>query len=423
MKPGLRVLEKDERDFSVGAIFKLPKLSELPSEFVLSGYTVKNQLDTDFCSAFATTSASELQEGVELSPEFSFAAGKSLSKDIESWGQDLRVACKAHTKIGTIEKTEAPFIVGMKDRDFLADINNWERLIPKAEKHKKQTFLRVTSEGNDAFDTIRQTIWKWRDEKRAVVIGILWNYNPKDTVLNEVKENGTGHAMLVIGWTKTNLIVLGSGGVENGDRGIHYISREVINRWEPVFGSFMFVDMPREEVQWLVDNKLKSEDNWLVQILKIIWSLVESPFLTQKEKSSIIKDTTKTLNEIAVKIDEPIVSKYDWSTKSATRHSCRVIMDEYNLKWAQKDLLCAVIQAESGFNVKAKNVNTNGSVDWGICQINDTYWIGQGKYFASPEEVLNYPEKSVRFMVEQYLQGNLKWWYGFTNQSYKRYLK
>ena len=91
-----------------------------------------------------------------------------------------------------------------------------------------------------------------------------------------------------------------------------------------------------------------------------------------------------------------------------------------------KNIITAVIQAESGFNIKAKNENKrNGKVwstDWGICQINDYWWIGSNKYFKSVDEVLNNPEKSVRFMVRQAKAGNLKLWSAFNNQSYLKFM-
>lgn len=120
-------------------------------------------------------------------------------------------------------------------------------------------------------------------------------------------------------------------------------------------------------------------------------------------------------------------SPFLWDTPVNARHSCRVIMDEYGLSWQAKNLLCAVIQAESGFNINAKNQNKDKtgkvlSTDWGICQINDYWHIGKGKGFASIEEVVNKPEKSVRFMVDMFRHGKLGLWCAFTNSSYKRFL-
>lgn len=115
--------------------------------------------------------------------------------------------------------------------------------------------------------------------------------------------------------------------------------------------------------------------------------------------------------------------KYSWATKTETRHSCRVIMDEEGLNWGDKELLCRVINAESGFNIKAINVNRdkNGnplSTDYGICQINDYYHIGPGKNFKSVEEVLGEPEKSVRFMIKMFKAGKLNLWIAYKSGAY-----
>lgn len=423
MKNGLLPLPQDSRDFKVGAIYRLPKLNELPKDFVLDGFHIKDQRDTDMCSAFASTGMSELQEGVELSPEFSFAMGKKISGDIEAWGQNLRTASASHVKYGCIEKNEAPYSVDNKDRNFLSDPKNWVGYEEKGKKHQKQTYLKVTGVGDDGFDTIRKVIWKWRDEKRAVLIGVQWGWTSDQKIINEPVA-GIGHAMYVIGWKTINgiiyLIVVNSWGNNAGDNGVHYISREVINKWEPLYGAFMFVDKPREDIEYMIQNKIKEDDNWIVQFMKVLYTLITNFMVTPTEKVKIIRDTSKILNDIADKIEpEPI---FKWDTPKNVRYSCRVIMDEYNLKWAEKDLLCAVIQAESGFKTTAVNKNTNGTSDYGLVQVNTKWWIGEGKYFSSIEEVLNNPEKSVRFMVEQYKAGNLHYWCAYTNGSYKRWL-
>lgn len=111
-----------------------------------------------------------------------------------------------------------------------------------------------------------------------------------------------------------------------------------------------------------------------------------------------------------------------WDTPQNTRHSCRVIMDQYELTWDEKDLLCAVIEAESGFNIHATHKNNNGSSDFGLVQMNSTYWVGPGKYFSSVQEVFDDPAKSVRFMIESYKSGHLNRWYAYTNKSYLKYM-
>lgn len=117
-------------------------------------------------------------------------------------------------------------------------------------------------------------------------------------------------------------------------------------------------------------------------------------------------------------------TKYDWSTPIAARHSVRLICDEERMTWQEKNLICAVIQGESGFDNNATCKNTNGTTDWGICQINDNrrYWIGPGLYFKSVQEVLQNPDKAVRFMIKLYRQGLLHYWIAYKNGSYKRYM-
>ena len=106
---GLKELEKDERDFSLGAIFTLPALSELPEEYLLETLEIKNQGDTDMCAAFAATTLSEIQEEVLLSPEYAFAKTKEIEGDFLSWGTNLRSICKMMTKIGIIEAKDTPY--------------------------------------------------------------------------------------------------------------------------------------------------------------------------------------------------------------------------------------------------------------------------------------------------------------------------
>lgn len=116
---------------------------------------------------------------------------------------------------------------------------------------------------------------------------------------------------------------------------------------------------------------------------------------------------------------EPVEQpKYDWSTKESTRHSCRVIMDEYGLSWDEKDLLCKVIRCESGFDVHAVNANTN---DFGIVQVNERYWIGEGKKFPSVDYVLENPEVCVRWMIEEYKKGHLRWWVCYSKGMHLNY--
>jgi hypothetical protein len=112
----------------------------------------------------------------------------------------------------------------------------------------------------------------------------------------------------------------------------------------------------------------------------------------------------------------------DFSTPPRAFKSTRILCDEFGLSYDEKNLICAVIFHESGFNNKATNKNPN-STDWGICQINDKWHIGPLKTFPSIQYVLDNPEKIVRWMIKQYKAGNLEWWIAYKSGAYLAHLK
>ena len=116
-------------------------------------------------------------------------------------------------------------------------------------------------------------------------------------------------------------------------------------------------------------------------------------------------------------------SKYDWDTPILARHSVRVICDEMGMSVDNKNIFCAVMGAESGWNPKAVGKpNKNGTIDYGICQINSYYWIGEGKPFPSKEYVLSHPEECVRWAIKQWKAGHRSYWWAYTNGSFAKYL-
>ncbi len=208
-----------------------------------------------------------------------------------------------------------------------------------------------------------------------------------------------------------------------GENGRHYVSREVVNFFVKRYGAMMFIDESLSDLkkkQWSLMTKI------LDTMRKVLELMFKQTEIIAKQPDSVITPffkEEKMIESIKEEIPPEVIksewTRYLWDTKENSRHSARVIMDEFNLSWAEKNLLCAVIEAESNFNVKAIN---NATHDYGICQINEKYWIGEGKYFTSIEEVLEYPAKSVKFMIEQYKKGHLDYWVAYNNLSYKRYI-
>ena len=270
---GLQVLPRDEQDFKLGAIDDLPALEDLPESFRLP-FIVKNQGQTDWCSAYASCSVSEVQEGVELEPAYSFAASKEISGNVESWGQDLRSACKAHVKYGGLEKTKAGDLA-KGTREEKRHFSYWQDKTTEAEEHLKKSFFAISGQ-YDTFDNIRASLVKYNT---PIMVGIQFGYKSTDILFNEIKK-GTGHAMVIIGYTKyddgqTVLIIGNSYGEEAGDNGVHYITRDVINYWVDIYGAFTFIDMDKETALYNLENGIKTGDNYLVQMIKVFLTVIK----------------------------------------------------------------------------------------------------------------------------------------------------
>lgn len=148
-----------------------------------------------------------------------------------------------------------------------------------------------------------------------------------------------------------------------------------------------------------------------------------------KRLIGIYQKNPELISEVheVVPVIAPETSKtalYDWSTPEKARHSVRVICDEEGLLWNDKNELCATVGAESGWKPRQRSLKPNfdGTYDHGIVQLNEKYWIGEGKLYPNIEAVYNDPEGCIRWMCKQWKLGNKNWWYAFKNRSYMRFM-
>lgn len=275
-KTGLKELPQDARDFALGSIIpvkKFPKLEDLPEEFILETSLLYDQLD-DQCTGNTTALIIGTNEGVPISAEWMFAKSKELTGDVESWGQDLRSAFKVGVKFGALPLKNAPFRQD-KGSEFLRDIKNWPKGLDfYAAPQKQKTFWKVTGPYDNFFHNIKATIFYLYSigQKQGVGIGLLWGYPTQQYVLSEIKNQGVGHALSVIGWKKEGLVLQNSWGPGAGLNGKHIITREVINHFADKYGAFVYMDLPREKAEYMLDHGIKTGDNWLVQLWKVIKS-------------------------------------------------------------------------------------------------------------------------------------------------------
>ena len=262
---GLLPTPPDDRDFSFGGLMGKVDLPPLQSFMVAEPLEIKDQeiILPDGCTGFALTSVSEPQEGVILDPGFTFAMIKKIRGEYKQWGGDLRSGCKVGQNVGFIEVGQNPVDFSDKSRDFIANWNNWplDVLKPLALKHKKESYFNVDG-GRDTFDNFRAALWQNRDQKQAIYTGSMWRngwlYTKDGFIPRGAKTGGMGHAFYVIGQEvfkgEPYLIVPNSYGKDAGKDGLHYFSREVVNR-EFTFSGFQFNDMPREEAEKELEKK------------------------------------------------------------------------------------------------------------------------------------------------------------------------
>ena len=253
-KPGLRSLPLDSRDFSYQKVFGTVKVPDVDFEIGIP-LKIENQKETDYCAAMASSSVAEDHEKVDLDPLFSFAAIKSIDKQPQEWGSDLRSTCKAATKIGFIEKKDAIYTID-DPREKIVYLNNWpSELIKKAKKHKQASYFRV-DEGKDIFESFRRALWQNRATRCSILTGVVWRAcwtEAKDGIIPEEEtEQWFGHALKLYAVKiidgKPYLKAQLSNGEDIGSNGIFFFPKEVINR-DFTFGAFQFNDISKEEAK------------------------------------------------------------------------------------------------------------------------------------------------------------------------------
>ncbi len=267
---------EDRRDLVGGVLFSLPKLEELPLEYEVSipQDWILDQGQTDTCAGHAAALASSLQEGVSLDPLFTWIMARAVSNyAVDDFGVQVREIMLAHVKIGAIERSQAQYTVN-DDPQKWRDISTWDvaSLQKKAIVHKKGSAIFIdASQEYDLFDTIRATLWKFKDEKVVVVIGTHWPYPANVAQIDTWLPSGFGHAYVFNGWNKNGIQLkqvcahgktVNSWGSNVGDRGRFYIARDIINREVPTFGAGFFHDETPDKLRWYADNGVKFEDAW-----------------------------------------------------------------------------------------------------------------------------------------------------------------
>lgn len=288
---GLQELPKDPRDFQLGALFKPVKESEIPSiSFSVEDRDnigrVKDQGDSDYCTAYTITGVSEDQEGIELSPEYQFAKIKQITGKIDEWGADLRSACKSATEFGSIPQLFAQSYITRSDidvssRKIIADYRNWDAALDReAVLYSKDSFFSIS--GKNLFNELRSALWKHKDEHRSIAVGALWRQEWTESqngiIPYRYGDEGFGHAFKIVGQNiigKTLYLTAKlSNGKDIGDMGYFYFPEEVVNK-EFVYGAFMFKDIDPEVVKEHIKDNVRLDDCAIMKFIKRIYNKIK----------------------------------------------------------------------------------------------------------------------------------------------------
>lgn len=252
MNFGLKPTEHDPRDFSYHKTFGASTL-QLPNEYFAGRPKIKDQKLSQMCTAFASYVLAACEDGVDFLPEWSFAAGKTISKSGPEEPEDLRTPIKTAVGLGYLEsapcypslETQSPLYCGI-----LANYEAPERVstISLAAKYKKKSYFRVDGD----FDTVKRVLFENATSKRAILTGVQW-YNewtmaPNGFIPDNAVEIAGLHCVPLIGFVTKGLsgaeyiVVQNSVGEGYGDKGLFYFDRETFNKHftEPMY---MLVDM------------------------------------------------------------------------------------------------------------------------------------------------------------------------------------
>ncbi len=268
--------KKDKRDIRDYRISGIGAPVELPESYRLNDpFPIKDQNGFGSCTGQATAGHKQLQEGVEISARFAYAMTKKYEGNKE-WGAYTRNQFVVLKETGSVPEGAWP-----EKHDITEDLYmSWEIIPPyiveDAALHKSSKYWRV--EPN--FESIKQAIYQY---KQAVVISVPWyeSYRrPKDGYLLLDKALGWkyGHAILVVGWQKWNLVVKNSWGEQWGLNGMCYFHFSL-----PIWDAWTSLDMPEKlpvEIRYgqarnYPMEKVTAFNPWLIRKIKRLPSNIE----------------------------------------------------------------------------------------------------------------------------------------------------
>jgi len=222
------------------------------------------------------------ENGEYFDPLYQMAKIKQVRGEYTNYGANLRDACQALTKYGSLLKNQSPFTYREnkatdKVRDFLANWANWPaKLDTLAQKWRLGSFFKVDGT-YDPFDNVRSLLWANYSQK--LPIGVLFglNWRPEWTANPFIEGNysvstGGPHCIWLRGQKFKNgipyIAFQQSWDKTVGDNGIFYISREAFNKeYNAGYGAFTFKKLSKNLAEYYNGNGVQAPANKFVQII------------------------------------------------------------------------------------------------------------------------------------------------------------
>lgn len=275
----LRKVTFDKRDYAHEKTFGAPAVP-LPATLGRHPQWIKDQGTTSYCTAFASTSASEYQEGIQLSEEYTTAKeGQILGTPIYN-GADPRTALKNGVDNGYLPHEQSPLFFPRDGWMTPADWNNYpSNLAGQALAHRKDSYYSVTK----TYQGIKNALFQAKEEDGVVIIFGKWYSEWNNPIGGIVPTPGstyiTLHAYVAYDWVVCTdgverLKCQLSQGTSFGDNGTLYLSPDCIkatfgNSFSGT-GAYIFRDDKGQEDETIDPSALEKILGLLLNILALL---------------------------------------------------------------------------------------------------------------------------------------------------------
>ena len=248
---GSAPLTEDTRDFNHQAVFGATPLANFnPSGRGTVPFPPNNQEQYSYCTGCAVSEAAGYQDAAAYSFEYQIAKIGEISGFPITNGADPRKAMQSGVLYGSLPRALAPMSIDGA-ATAVVDWNNWPSALDEAAaQHERQSYFRVDTGDYDAFDNIRSAL---ATSPHDVAMAFTPWYAEWENVPGGIIPSGHTlvgwHAHLFIDWKTINgvlyLVQQNSWGVNWGDGGLSYWSRDIVNATLGVSGAgaYMFVKM------------------------------------------------------------------------------------------------------------------------------------------------------------------------------------